>query len=557
MSPTWRAIYGGACGALVVLLCHPASRPFLLTPLTHWGESKTFKTSTLLLENQPIVSNQRILVVPRPGERALIDASLWMETGARELSNQESTRRAVTSAASYVGRTNLATKRDYQKLVNIAQWAAARDPDNAYWTQMEAVFLNAEAHLPTVVTATEGTRLRQQAVSAWFRAGSLTRWNDQQSKRLHLLQERVLAEMRSAQAWEYAAVYPLRSTLQAFFIDKFATEVLSSADFKKPGLALRYATLLNGKLLRDGAKSLEIQRIGIDIVERTWYDKSTHLSAANPRDLNFGQGAFSRAFNKIGDPEKANDVKREFENDAALIALTDPATLDYQSGELCFFSLLTASVPGALLGVGLLGAVLWLASVILRLQPALLKVVEAPVSPALGIVLATLLYYATGLALPSIAVVACFSFLAFTPPHERTQPPEELGGVFEITILVLSILLGIFGVAFIVGVSTPGEQILPYTNVPSEFYGGSTLFIGLCSIVMGLLLLAAPGWAMSQRLPTPRVVMLTFRHFGRRLFLGTLTLVIFVTPLAVVIDKALNAQLEEIVLNEPLHYLSH
>src|SRR5437016_11838977 len=73
MSPGWRAFYGAACGALAVLLIHPASRPFLLLPLTHWGESETFAHTPLILENQKQL---------RP-PRTLMDASLLMENGAR------------------------------------------------------------------------------------------------------------------------------------------------------------------------------------------------------------------------------------------------------------------------------------------------------------------------------------------------------------------------------------------------------------------------------------------------------------------------------------------
>src|SRR4051794_26895235 len=105
MSPGWRAFYGAACGALAVLLIHPASRPFLLLPLTHWGESDTFQQSMLIPENQ-----RPHLKTPKD----VVQASLWMESGAQTLA----IRKGLEPA-------------NIQQIVIVAQRAAVSDPDNA------------------------------------------------------------------------------------------------------------------------------------------------------------------------------------------------------------------------------------------------------------------------------------------------------------------------------------------------------------------------------------------------------------------------------------------
>src|SRR3954464_6249668 len=106
MSRGWRAFYGAAIGALIVLLLHGASRPFLLTSLLHWGPSKAFSSSKLLLENYPVLASP---TTP-------LEASLWMQAGAEKLRNKLPIQ-----------------KSEFDQLVTVADRAADLDRDNAYW----------------------------------------------------------------------------------------------------------------------------------------------------------------------------------------------------------------------------------------------------------------------------------------------------------------------------------------------------------------------------------------------------------------------------------------
>jgi hypothetical protein len=516
MTGAWRAFSGAACGALLVLLFHPISRPFIITPLLHWGTSQAYLHSKLLLENHPVL----------PVPKDLIESSLWMETGAKKLALKESFQPG-----------------DAEKLILVASNASRQDPDNSYWGQMEAVFLNFAG-------------LHKEALKAWVRAGTCTRWDDQQTRKLKELQQGLADEAGGPAAWQYSAVYSLRNPDAAHAIEQFGREVIKESDiFSKRGLVLRFATLMNGKLLRDGCRSIKVGETGVHLVELSSYPNELG-TIKSPRKLVLTRAAFSNNLRKAGMVEQSRQSTDAFDGNEAWLALTAQEDVATRAVAIRAMSLITICAPGTLFAVSIFGGLLWLASILAKAHPQLLMVVEPPIAPALGLLLAALLYHATELPLASIAVVACFGFLAFTPLHERSHPPEQLGPIFELTLFVLSCVLAVLMCAFLVGLSTPGCQVLPELNAPPQFYGGSTLFLGLCAIVIGLILLAAPCWAMVQRIATPAVVVLACRTFGRGLFVWCMALGIVLTPVAVLLDGYLRNDLQQIVLNEPVYYFN-
>ncbi len=91
--------------------------------------------------------------------------------------------------------------------------------------------------------------------------------------------------------------------------------------------------------------------------------------------------------------------------------------------------------------------------------------------------------------------------------------------------------------------------------VPREYYGGSTLFLALAGIVIALLSLTVPCWAIVQRMSTPVLVVMSLRQFGRGLFLACIGLAILTTPFCVMVDHAVQYKLNKIVANEPGYFL--
>ncbi|HZH97568.1 MAG TPA: hypothetical protein VEX38_01240, partial [Fimbriimonadaceae bacterium] len=58
-----------------------------------------------------------------------------------------------------------------------------------------------------------------------------------------------------------------------------------------------------------------------------------------------------------------------------------------------------------------------------------------------------------------------------------------------------------------------------------------------------------------QRIPTPKVVVLTLDRFGRGLCLYGLGLALLLTPFCIYLDMRIGEHLRGIVQNEPVYYV--
>ncbi|HVL39152.1 MAG TPA: hypothetical protein VM328_07155 [Fimbriimonadaceae bacterium] len=514
MTGASRAYLGAVVGALLTLAAHPVSRPYLLGPFLSWGPSAA-------LEQSPWLTGNRF-ILPQPSTP--IAASLWM----------------FEAAGSIWKRENIG-KSDLHKLVAVASQAGRDDPDNAFWPLMEAVFqreLGATA----------------QADRAWLRASRMARFNDLQSSRLLAVRQEIAEEQGASQGWQYAAAHAQRSVACAHVLQACARWVLARASQNPTGLELRYATVMNGKLIRDGGRSLAVSLIGIEIMEAASYPADFGPEGSQKRLLLARYGLIN-ALNERGMEAEAKRADTAYRNSDAWIAFAMDDEPDQWLGWLRVGALAASSAPGMLLLLGVVGSVLWGAGVLVARGKLLRAAFEPPMAPAVGILLALAVYMTTRLPLASATVVLCFAFLVFTPAHERTKPPTDLGPMFKFTLLLLGLAFALAVAGFGVGASTAGAEMLPLMNVPDEYRGGSTLFLGLAGIVLGLLLLAAPSWALVQRIATPTVVAIALRQFGAMLCLGFLTLAAVATPAAVYADRELIRTLRMLVENEPNYYI--
>jgi hypothetical protein len=449
--------------------------------------------------------------------------------------------------------TSPLTADQLKTLLHVASYAAQQDPDNAFWEQMKAVFHYSSSKLPTI-SAPKKIEYTKEFLEDWRKASNRSRWDDYQTRRLEEIQKELASEAGSNAAWQFAAVYPLRESGSAKRIVAVARDLLRGLDnASKESMLLRYEILMNGKLIRDGSRSVEIGSLGATLVEISSYPKEA-IGDLSPHPMVLARIAFFNTLMHLGLRDQAHTVHEVFNSNDGWLAFTRESDLGVSTRRIREASIVTIGLPGALLAISLVGGLFWGTSTLMKRRPELLKVVEPPLAPALGIILGVLVYWATGLILASVAIIACFGFLAFTPVHERKRAPEQLGLVFELTVFVLSCMFCALLVALFIGLSTPGCQVLPFLNVPKDYYGGSTLLVGLGGIVLGLLLLAAPSWALIQRIPTPVVVLMALKQFGRGIFWGCLALAIIATPLCVASDRYLQAQLGKVVGNEPLYY---
>lgn len=515
MSRAARAYFGAMLGALLTLAWHPISRPFLFEGFTHWGASAAARSTPLLVGN--------LSRLPVPDSE--LDASLWLQAGAERIW----ARRPPNDA-------------DKEKLVRVAHNAAAREPENAYWRQMESVFLGALGR-------------EQQAKDAWVLAARAVRWNDYQSVRLLGVREGLAREEGARLAWQLAYVYGLRSSANAQVIRAFSRQVVGGTELTDPkGLEMRWASVLNARLLRDGARSIESGQLGAEMMEAASHPAGLPIARSH-RVILLARYDLINALAAAGMAERSAQVNRAYESNDSWIALTRRVDTQEFAGWNILGALAAATVPSSLLAVSALGGMLWIVGLAISRSAWIRQLLAPPIAPVIGVVFALLAYLATGLALAAIAVVLCFAFLVFTPPRVRTLTPDDLGPLFRFILFVLGVAIASTFGAFVASLSTPACQLLVQIGVPREYYGGSTLFLGLAGILLGLLLLIAPGWALTQRIATPKVVGVAVRDLGCALCAVCLGLAVVAAPAAVYADRELNRNLQMLVENEPTYHL--
>ncbi|MCB8932357.1 MAG: hypothetical protein M9921_08830 [Fimbriimonadaceae bacterium] len=515
MSRAARAYFGAMLGALLTLFWHPISRPFLWNGFSHWGASAVARSTPLIAGN----------LVRLPVPKSELDASLWLQAGSERL---------------WVHRPP--SDADRENLVLVARNAAVHEPENAYWRQMEAVFLGSLGR-------------QEEARKAWVQAAKAVRWNDYQSVRLLGVREELAREEGSRLAWQLAFALRLRSSANAQAIRSFSRQVVSGTDLVSPaGLETRWASVMNARLMRDGARSIETGQTAAEMMEAASHPAGLPVARSH-RVLLLARYDLINALMAAGMSERSNQVNRAYDSNDSWIALTRRVDTQEFADMSILGALATATVPSALLAVAALGAILWMVGTIVHRSAVVRQLLAPPAAPALGVVFAVLAYLATGLVLAAIAVVLCFAFLVFTPPRVRSLTPDELGPLFRFILALLGMAIASTFGAFIASLSTPACELLFLIGVPREYYGGSTLFLGLSGIVLGLLLLISPGWALAQRIATPKVVGVAMRDLGCGLCAVCLGLAVVSAPAAVYADRVLNQNLQMLVENEPNYHL--
>lgn len=518
MTASARALYGAAVGALLSLLIHPVSRPYLTSSLSSWGPSIVRVASPLVIEN--------LRRLPQPKNAGDLEVfSVWMIASAASLNQGRTPARA-----------------DLLKLAQVAGLAGQADARNAFWPQMKAVFLFAAGN-------------KSGAAAEWKRASNMEVWNDIQTPRLLGLERALAAESGADLAWQIRLAYRFRSSEHARAIAALARALVEDADVSTPaGRTIRFETAMNARLMREGARSIDIGWMASDMLLTAAYPPGVNMLTSFRRRL-LARQALELAFEQSGDRERAFKLRAAYSNNDSWSAFVGSADRDQDLVEMAALSVSAATVPGASVIAALFGATLWLAGALVLRYPRLQFVFKGPIAPLIGIILAIWIYHSTQLVLASITAVLCFAFLVFSPSAERSHPPDDLGPLFGIVVAIIGGGLYLVLSAFVVGVATPGVELLGEVGVPKEYYGGSTLFLGLAGIMLGLLLLTAPSWAVSERIATPKVAGRALRALGSRLCGASLAIAIFSTPLAVYVDQQVADKMTKMLENEPNYYL--
>ncbi len=510
MNSAQRALIGALMGALLTLFAHPLTRPKLFSALLFRGPS-------WVLETAPEVIGSTA-VLPQP--TTLDDFALWMDAGARRLVDRKPT-----------------SLSDWLNLTRAAHSASELEPDNAFWPQMEAVFSLAGKDRPT-------------ALKAWFLAARRQRWDDRQSIRLAKLRNRLYEAYGSA-SWASCVTYPNRSIAPTLAIETFARDTIRQSKISQPdGLRLRFATLVNGQLMRDNARSIALGNHAVAIIEMASYPPD--LSTVNsPRKLLLARAELYNALETRGLSLQAQVADRTFRDNDGWLSFPSEEEARGRFRVLAVESMVANGLVGGAMVAALLGGVIWLIGSISSRNERLL---QTPWCAVFGVASALILYAATQSLLGSVALAASFAFLGFSPRHERSHPSLDLGPLHGFLLLVLGALLSSVIMLFVVGISTPGYELAYAIETPEEFMGASPTLGVIFGVGFGLVLLIAPAYAYVHRIGSATLAAHSLRRMGRGMSLGWVILSILAAPGLLAWDRAITHQMGQIVENEVVYY---
>jgi len=507
---------GALLGAIGVLLWNGISRPYSIYLFSQAASRPVVARSRWITENQ------KVLVPPRTA----LEASLWADAGAHQIRSNKKP-----------------TKADLHNLLEAVQIGGKLEPNNAYWPQMEALFSQMLGN-------------RQDAIKQWIAASKKPKWNDHQADRLHRVVVEIEKSSGHRSSWPLFALTAFKDDNAAQLLLRLANSmVLGTSLTAQKDLKLRFATIVNGCLIRDYGSSIPIFRVGSDMMELASYPPGMEAYPSN-KALVLARINLVNKLRESGLTDEAEFVYRQYqENDARnyYIGSVAPET---RMRNNAIASVLVATVPSCLLGVSIVSIFIWIAGGLMLRYPVLQRVLTIPYAPIIGVTVAVLIYFYLGLMLLALSAAATFAFATFAPTNERTRPSQDLGPFFRFSIIMvgtmLTAILGVFLISL-----TEASQISNYIiQAPEEFAAGSIAMVVLAIACLGLLVLIAPAWAIVRKLKTPWVFAIGLRDLGKGLFLGSAMLSVIACPIAVSLDQSLYAKGNALLDKEPLYYMS-
>jgi len=499
MTRSTRAWLGAIFGAFFVILIYPQARAY-------WFAGLPFPSRPVTL--LPLIGDR-----PKPPTDE-VESAAWLLSGAARLSENQKL-----------------TGSERESLVGIAQRESLREPTNAFWNQMLAILAS-----PT------------EARDYWMRAANSTTYNDYQSDAVARGRVEYLRRSGASMGWHAAALFAERRSEGAVLTQRLASQLAGAS----PKLALRLSILENGRLLRDGGRSLAAARIGVALVEGASYPPSLRRTG-DARRLLLARTEMVQQLRKSF-PSRVQATEDVFRANDAWLAMTGSDEPGGVYRSLGWGSLATAVLPGALTITACLGAGLWLLiSLHHRFQP-LAGRRRGLTAFLLAAALAWGAWATTHLWLPACAAALCALFLLYEPRQLRARVPDSLGPLFEILVAVLATSFVALITAYVAGLSGPALILLPELDAPGWSYGGAASIAGLAVLTLGSVCLIAPLFAVAQRISTSEVFDRALRQFGANVTLIAATCAMVGLPVAMIVDQRLRQELTQIAENEPLYH---
>jgi len=498
-------------GAVVTLCIHPVSRPYMLG----LGMRESPEALSLCVD-----SNSKRL----PAPKTLDEASLWMQLAASRIRNLERL-----------------TPKERTTLLAIADVASKQDLPNAFWHQMKSMVYD------------EGGDHRS-AIRCWLDASKCIQWNDYQTRRLAKARESLVDLTGERKAWQLSFLYASRSDDFAFVLEHVVQHLLSNASFdSRDGLQIRYATLLNGDLIRRFANSTRTNVIAMNITELAAFP-SAFLDTSSPKRLWAGEISLIANLGKVlRSPEYALRAKEIFSNSESYRALSVRDTNDQIVTWTALGSVVSGSIANATLALSVLGCILFGLGSLVDWRLSKDKEIKWTVAAAFALTLSCLAYSLTRYWPAAITLALCAAFLTVAPNQSRRARPTDFGPLLPFITVLLCIVCSTTLGAYFVGSTPYAKLILPTLNVPSD-YVDRPIIAGLATVTFGLVLLIAPLWAIVHRVGTPYVLGIVLKKFGSLMGVSGLVLSVILGPTSVFAERYLEKTQFELLNKEPVHF---
>jgi hypothetical protein len=498
-------------GSALTLLIHPVSREYLFGVLQLEPPNSVAE-----------LANIHPSALPKPSNT--IDAAYWLQIASDK---------AIQGGAF--------SQRELSTLISVGKAAEKLEIDNAYWPQMLAVFLF------------ENNR-QAEARAEWARASHCQNWNDLQTKRL--LKNRLhLAELgHFNQAWTYGYVYFARSDSPAKFIEAYAKKLVANSTIDDlAGITLRYQTVCNGSLLRDGSRSIRVGKFGADIVELATYPPSLS-EVKGVKRLWIAQTSTVARLRQFGLADEARFADACFRKNEAWKVHTQAQDVEETVRNMCLAAIALSALPGSLMICALMGAAGLLAVKLSRGSVQDLEFFSPKVVFPIGVIAALIAFWITKSWVVSVCLGGSLAFQVFNPRSVRKLRLNEMGPLFSLCLgSIWFVACSALSVYFI-SRSTAASAMLPLLGPSGEYFSDTHLFLAVTFAMLSLLFLTAPAWAILRKQRTPLVFIAAMQKFSAFLCLGSLALCAFSGPSSVYGDKTIAAELDKIVQNEPIYY---
>lgn len=517
MSPRLRVAIGLVVGALLAMFWHTRSRSLLLHSLDR-------DVVTELSMQHPLMEDKGPIPIPRQFAKMTHDETL--EFGSR-MSMRLAERRALPL-----------TEEDFEISNAFLTEAEKKDPTNALWPQLRAsIYVRMMNY--------------QEAAVAWLRAARKDHWSDGSRTRMIKLWDQVAAHTGTRLSYQGLLAMQLKTAASAQLILRVQRLIRSYSPPTADEIRLRYASLINFGLLRDGSRSLRIGRLANQLCLAAAAPQFPSSGESGTKAIERVRGQFVVEVRRTLGDEAGDRAGREIARAVAWSALLEEDTT-IQS------KIQTTTVTA--LGSNSLPSVLFVASILFLtgglIGSALTALLGNTPHPDRRVIVGVGGLIAIGALLVSDAILVFVWALALTafllvPVHAAKVAPTPWNSFNSLTLGIIGATA--YGLALLWAFSiTPSAHLASERSVyVSGLVARPEIWSSLSFVVASMLIPCSVPWARIKSRPLLRVVGESYSRVGLTFGMIGILLTAILTPLCVYVDDRTQPVIESWILNEP------